>query len=111
MRELEQTCHPDGTLLEQAIIMGVPASNNEVEYEAITLENWPSTQTLIEHLDWPSIEEIKQVDSMQIDEDPSWQDPIVDYLENRNMPKDKSKTRKVQQKAVRYYMQDNKLNL
>ncbi|CAL2278331.1 unnamed protein product [Prunus armeniaca] len=46
---------------------------------------------------------------MQIDEDPSWQDPIIDYLANGNLPADKSKARKVQQKAARYYMHDNKL--
>ncbi|KAI5317344.1 hypothetical protein L3X38_037051 [Prunus dulcis] len=63
----------------------------------------------VEHLDRRSIEEIEQVDSMQIDEEPSWQDPIIDYLANRNMLKDKFEARKVQQKAARYDMQDNKL--
>ncbi|KAI5317798.1 hypothetical protein L3X38_037505 [Prunus dulcis] len=46
---------------------------------------------------------------MQIDEDPSWQDPIIDYLINENLPTDKSKARMVQQKAARYYMHSNKL--
>ncbi|KAI5313252.1 hypothetical protein L3X38_042426 [Prunus dulcis] len=46
---------------------------------------------------------------MQIDEDPSWQDPIIDYLTNGNLPTDKSEARKVQQKAARYYMLGNKL--
>ncbi|KAI5328168.1 hypothetical protein L3X38_027564 [Prunus dulcis] len=46
---------------------------------------------------------------MQIDEDPSWQDPIIDYLMNGNLPTDKSEARKVQQKAVRYYVHGNKL--
>ncbi|BFG28967.1 hypothetical protein CerSpe_152410 [Prunus speciosa] len=46
---------------------------------------------------------------MQIDEDPSWQDPIIDYLVNENLPTNKSEARKVQQKAARYYMQDDKL--
>ncbi|KAI5335371.1 hypothetical protein L3X38_025504 [Prunus dulcis] len=27
--------HPDGTLLEQAITLGLPASNNEADYEAM----------------------------------------------------------------------------
>ncbi|XP_020421392.1 uncharacterized protein LOC109949701 [Prunus persica] len=63
----------------------------------------------VEHLDRPSIEEIEPIDSMQIDEDPSWQDPIIDYLVNGNMPTDKSEARKVQQKAARYYMQGDKL--
>ncbi|CAL2239110.1 unnamed protein product [Prunus armeniaca] len=46
---------------------------------------------------------------MQIDEDPSWQDPIIDYLVNGNLPTDKSEARKVQQKAARYYMHSSKL--
>ncbi|CAL2276516.1 unnamed protein product [Prunus armeniaca] len=46
---------------------------------------------------------------MQIDEDPSWQDPIIDYLVNGNLPTDKSEVRKVQQKAARYYMHGDKL--
>ncbi|KAI5342182.1 hypothetical protein L3X38_010057 [Prunus dulcis] len=46
---------------------------------------------------------------MQIDEDPSWQDPIIDYIVNGNLPTDKSEARKVQQKAARYYMQGDKL--
>ncbi|KAI5334906.1 hypothetical protein L3X38_025039 [Prunus dulcis] len=45
----------------------------------------------VEHLDRPSIEEIEPIDSMQIDDDPSWQDPIIDYLVNGNLPTDKSK--------------------
>ncbi|KAI5351238.1 hypothetical protein L3X38_004129 [Prunus dulcis] len=32
---------------------------------------------------------------MQINEDPSWQDPIIDYLVNENLPTDKSEARKV----------------
>ncbi|CAL8082899.1 unnamed protein product [Prunus armeniaca] len=63
----------------------------------------------VEHLDQPSIKEIEPIDSMQIDEDPSWQDPIIDYFVNGNLPTDKSEARKVQQKAVRYYMQSDKL--
>ncbi|XP_020426524.1 uncharacterized protein LOC109950806 [Prunus persica] len=63
----------------------------------------------VEHLDRPSIDEIKPIDSMQIDEDPSWQDPIIDYLVNGNLSTDKSEARKVQQKAARYYMQGEKL--
>ncbi|KAI5351644.1 hypothetical protein L3X38_004535 [Prunus dulcis] len=63
----------------------------------------------VEHLDRPSIEEMEPIDSMQIDEDPSWQDSIIDYLVNGNLPTDKSEARKVQQKAARYYMQGDKL--
>ncbi|CAL8153304.1 unnamed protein product [Prunus armeniaca] len=63
----------------------------------------------VEHLDRPSIEEIEPIDSMQIDEDLSWQDPIIDYLVNGNLPTDKSEARKVQQKAARYYMHGSKL--
>ncbi|XP_034200611.1 uncharacterized protein LOC117615606 [Prunus dulcis] len=55
---------------------------------------------LIEHLDRPSIKEIEPIDTIKIDEDPSWQDPIIDYLVNENLPADKSEARKVQQKAA-----------
>ncbi|CAL9029676.1 unnamed protein product [Prunus brigantina] len=63
----------------------------------------------VEHLDRPSIEEIEPIDSMQFDEDPNWQDPIIDYLVNGNLPTDKSEAMKVQQKAARYYMHGSKL--
>ncbi|KAI5327728.1 hypothetical protein L3X38_027124 [Prunus dulcis] len=63
----------------------------------------------VEHLDRPSIEEIEPIGTMQIDEDPSWQYPIVDYLVNGNLSTDKFEARKVQQKAARYYMHGNKL--
>ncbi|CAL8135806.1 unnamed protein product [Prunus armeniaca] len=63
----------------------------------------------VEHLNRPSIEDIKPIDSMQIDEDSSWEDPIIDYLVNGNLPMDKSEARKVQQKAARYYMHGSKL--
>ncbi|CAL2229534.1 unnamed protein product [Prunus armeniaca] len=52
---------------------------------------------LIEHLDQPSIEEIEQVDSMRIDEDPSWQDTIINYLANGNLSMNR-----VRQSMVRY---------
>ncbi|KAI5335180.1 hypothetical protein L3X38_025313 [Prunus dulcis] len=176
----------DGTLLEQAITLGFPASNNEAEYEALliglclakelainklaiysdsqlitnqalgeymakhprmisyldkvqellkafptfTIQQVPRAENAhvdtlaslgsaldtqfirsipVEHLDRPSIEEIGPTDTMQIDEDPSWQDPIIDYLVNGNLPMNKSEARKVQQKAARYYMHGNKL--
>ncbi|CAL9005316.1 unnamed protein product, partial [Prunus brigantina] len=63
----------------------------------------------VEHLDRPSIEEVEPIDTMQINKDPSWQDPIIDYLVNGNLPTDKSEARKVQQKAARYYMHGSKL--
>ncbi|CAL2260095.1 unnamed protein product [Prunus armeniaca] len=177
---------PDGTLLEQAITLGFPASNNEAEYEALlaglrlakelaikklaiysdsqlitnqasgeymakhprmilyldkvqellkafptfTIQQVPRAENAhadalasrgsaldtqfrrsipVEHLDRPSIEEVEPINTMRIDEDPSWQDPIIDYLVNGNLPADKSEARKVQQKAARYYMHDNKL--
>ncbi|KAI5312040.1 hypothetical protein L3X38_041213 [Prunus dulcis] len=63
----------------------------------------------VEHLDQPSIEEAEQPDLMQIDEDPSWQEPIIDYLVNENLPYDKSEARKIKQKATRYYMKGDTL--
>ncbi|CAL8168311.1 unnamed protein product [Prunus armeniaca] len=46
---------------------------------------------------------------MQINYDPSWQDPIIDYLVNANLLREKFETRNIKQKATRYYMKDNKL--
>ena len=177
---------PDGTLLEQAITLGFPASNNEAEYEALlaglrlakelsikklaiysdsqlitsqasgeymakhprmilyldkvqellkafptfTIQQVPRAENAhadalaslgsaldtqfrrsipVEHLDQPSIEEAEQPDLMQIDEDPSWQEPIIDYLVNENLPQDKSEARKIKQKAARYYMKGDML--
>ncbi|KAI5314688.1 hypothetical protein L3X38_043864 [Prunus dulcis] len=58
-----------------------------------------------------TIQQVPQAENAHadIDEDPSWQDPIIDYLTNENLPTDKSEARKVQQKATRYYMHGNKL--
>lgn len=63
----------------------------------------------VEHLDQQNIKEAEQPNSMQIDKDPSWQDPIIDYLVNENLPKDKFEARKIKQKAVGHYMKDNRL--
>ena len=46
---------------------------------------------MVEHPDQPSIEEAEQPDLMQINEDLSWQDPIIDYL-----LREKSEARKIQ---------------
>ncbi|KAI5312880.1 hypothetical protein L3X38_042054 [Prunus dulcis] len=119
---------PDGTLLEQAITLGFPASNNEAEYEALLvglclakelsikkLAIYSDSQLItsqasgeymakhprmilrfisVKHLDQPSIEEVEQPDLMQIEEDPSWKNPIIDYLVNENLPKEKSEAKK-----------------
>ncbi|CAL9005529.1 unnamed protein product, partial [Prunus brigantina] len=177
---------PDGTLLEQAIMLSFPASNNEVEYEALlaglrlakelaikklaiysdsqlitnqalgeymakhprmilyldkvqellkafptfTIQQVPRAENAhanalaslgseldtqfrrsisVEHLNRPSIKEVEPIVTMQVDEDPGWQDPIIDYLVNGNLPTDKSEAGKVQQKAARYYMHGSKL--
>ncbi|KAI5335136.1 hypothetical protein L3X38_025269 [Prunus dulcis] len=46
---------------------------------------------MVEHPDQPSIEEAEQPDLVQINEDLSWQDLIIDYL-----PREKSEARKIQ---------------
>ncbi|KAI5326678.1 hypothetical protein L3X38_035752 [Prunus dulcis] len=94
-------------------IQQVPRAENTHADALASLESALDTQfrlsTPVEHLDRPSIEEMEPIDSMQINEDPSWQDSIIDYLVNGNLPTDKSEARKVQQKAARYYMQGDKL--
>ncbi|CAL2255339.1 unnamed protein product [Prunus armeniaca] len=64
---------------------------------------------LVEHLGQPSLEKAEQPNLIQINEDPSWQDPIINYLVNKNLPKDKAEAKKIKQKAVRYYMKNNML--
>lgn len=49
----------------------------------------------VEHLDQPSIEEAEHEDLMQMSEDPSWQDPIIDYLLNKNLPNKRSEVEKI----------------
>ncbi|CAL2237149.1 unnamed protein product [Prunus armeniaca] len=75
------------------------------EFHTFTIQQVPRVENthadalrsiLVKHLDRPCIEEIEPIDSMQIDEDPSWQDLIIDYLVNGNLPTDKSEARKVQ---------------
>ncbi|CAL9011158.1 unnamed protein product, partial [Prunus brigantina] len=55
-----------------------------------TLDTQFRSSIPVEHLDQPSIEEAKQPDLMWIDEHPSWQDPINDYLVIENLPNDKT---------------------
>ncbi|XP_034213022.1 uncharacterized protein LOC117625597 [Prunus dulcis] len=63
----------------------------------------------VKHLDQPSIEDAEQQDLMQINEDPSWQEPIIDNLVNENLPQDKSEAKKIKQKAATYYMKGDML--
>lgn len=59
-----------------------------------TLDTQFRSSIPIEYLDRPSIEEAEQLDLMWIDENPSWQDPINDYLVIENLPNDKSEAKK-----------------
>ncbi|KAI5323468.1 hypothetical protein L3X38_032540 [Prunus dulcis] len=58
-----------------------------------------------------TIQQVPRVENMHADALASlgWQDLIIGYLMNGNLPIDKSEAGKVQQKAARYYMHDNKL--
>ncbi|CAL2239409.1 unnamed protein product [Prunus armeniaca] len=89
-------------------IQQVPRAENTHADALVSLGSALDTQFRhsipVEHLYWPSIEEIEPIDSMQIDEN-----PIINYLVNRNLPMDKSEARKVQHKIMRYYMQRDKL--
>ncbi|KAI5310959.1 hypothetical protein L3X38_045482 [Prunus dulcis] len=75
-------------------IQQVPRAENIHAYALASLGSALDTQfrrsISVEHLDRASIEEIESIDSMHIDEYPSWQDPIIDYLVNGNLPTDKS---------------------
>ncbi|KAI5323990.1 hypothetical protein L3X38_033063 [Prunus dulcis] len=99
---------PNGTLLEQAIKLSFPTSNNKAKYKALLaglrtanklsikrLAIYSDSQKItnqasweyrakhqellkVEHLDQASIEEAKPPDLMQIDKDSSWQNPIIE---------------------------------
>ncbi|KAI5351611.1 hypothetical protein L3X38_004502 [Prunus dulcis] len=62
------------------IIQQVPRAENAHADALASLGSALDTQfrrsILVEHLDRPSIEEIELINTMQINEDPSWQDPI-----------------------------------
>ncbi|CAL8993024.1 unnamed protein product [Prunus brigantina] len=73
-------------------------------------------QGLLKEFPTFSIQQVPQAENTHADAlaslgsalDIHWQDPIIDYLMNENLPTDKSEIRKVQQKAARYYMQGDK---
>ncbi|KAI5334851.1 hypothetical protein L3X38_024984 [Prunus dulcis] len=55
------------------------------------------------------VESIQPTMKIQHEVEPETPAGIIDYLVNENLPTNKSEARKVQQKAARYYMQDDKL--
>ena len=61
-------------------IQQVPPAENAHADALVSLGSALDTQfrrsISVEHLDRPSIEEIELINTMQINEDPSWQDPI-----------------------------------
>ncbi|CAL2229599.1 unnamed protein product [Prunus armeniaca] len=76
------------------------AKNTHVDALAslgLALDTQFKCSILIKHHYQPSIEEIEQVDSMRIDEDPSGQGTIINYLANGNLPMNR-----VRQSMVRY---------
>ncbi|PON59713.1 hypothetical protein PanWU01x14_157700, partial [Parasponia andersonii] len=62
----------------------------------------------VEFLISPSIEEEPQV-IMPVDEEPSWMDPIIRYMQNGDLPEDKDDVRRLRMKAARYIIQDEQL--
>lgn len=62
----------------------------------------------IEFLTTPSIT-VAQEDVRQIQRMPSWQDPIIRYLEEDKLAEDKEDTTKLQRKASRYTILDEQM--
>ncbi|CAL8175020.1 unnamed protein product [Prunus armeniaca] len=80
--------------ISKALLDGPRAKNTHVDALAnlkLALDTQFRCSIPVEYLNRPSIEEIEQINSTQINEDPSWQDPIIDYLANRNLSKDNLK--------------------
>ncbi|XP_070681765.1 uncharacterized protein [Malus domestica] len=64
---------------------------------------------MIEYLEKPSIDEEPASKVAQISMASSWKDPIINYIVNGTLPADKLEYRKLQIKAVHYYMWNDML--
>ena len=61
----------------------------------------------IEHLDVPSIEEALSIN--QINNEPSWIDLLIEYLNNGTIPIDKKETRRIKQQVLWYIFLNGQL--
>ena len=61
----------------------------------------------VEFLLEPSIKQ--QPEIMDLKQEPSWMHPIIAYLKNDELPKNKTKSRVLRLKVARYVIYDNKL--
>ncbi|XP_038680911.1 uncharacterized protein LOC119981840 [Tripterygium wilfordii] len=127
----------EGEVLEMAIRLGFPVTNNEAEYEALfqgvqnalrleakelndhadALATLASADQLgvkrviqVEVLERPSIDELPEEIRCAEEQTPSWMDPIVAYLKDGILPEDKKEARKLTVKATRFLLSpDQKL--
>ena len=76
---------------------------------ATSTENEELNVVPIEHLSAPSINEPEEEDVCMIETEPTWMTPIVDYLKNGVLPKDRNQARKLMYQLPRYTILDGKL--
>ncbi|GFY85492.1 hypothetical protein Acr_04g0002300 [Actinidia rufa] len=94
---------PSGEQMEYAIRMRFKATNNEAEYEALLAGLRVAVELGAQSLDWarcipleflasPSIGVADQI--LQTEENPTWMDEIIAYLQRGILPKDKLQARR-----------------
>ncbi|GFY91230.1 hypothetical protein Acr_07g0014260 [Actinidia rufa] len=102
---------PSGEQMEYAIRMGFQATNNEAEYEALLAglrvatelgaQSFGGLQCIpLEFLTNPSIGVANQI--LQTEENPTWLDEIIAYLQKEILPKDKLQPRRLQYRSARF---------
>ena len=64
-------------------------------------------QTFIECLEQPSIDKVKEV--LQLTDEPSWMDLIVQYLTDGTLPTDPSEAKRLRQMASQYILMNDHL--
>uniref|UniRef100_A0A2N9GJR4 RNase H type-1 domain-containing protein n=1 Tax=Fagus sylvatica TaxID=28930 RepID=A0A2N9GJR4_FAGSY len=70
---------------------------------ATALESDIQITVCIEMLDQPSFQN-HEVSVCSISDQPSWMDPILSYLQNNKLPKDKKEAKMIKRKAPRYWV-------
>ena len=61
----------------------------------------------VEFLAEPSIKQLPEV--MELEQEPSWMDPIISYLKNNELPENKTEARILRLKVACYVIYDDKL--
>ena len=89
----------------------VPRSKNANAYALAKLSSTRDVElldtVLVEFLAEPNIKQRPEM--MELEQEPSWMDPIIVYLKNDKLPKNKMEARVLRLKAACYVIYDDKL--